>query len=100
MLSNQLQLMHIMPTALLGSWELQPIKDMTSLRTDFETHAKWQGSNEEPAAKDFIARKVRTIDLNKVQGTHWNANKCEEHLGSCLEAVIRQAIFNFDSQVL
>jgi hypothetical protein len=36
-LSNQPQLMHVTPTALLGSWEQQPIKDMTSLRTDFET---------------------------------------------------------------
>jgi hypothetical protein len=35
--------MYVTPTALLGSWVLQPIEDMTSLGTDFETHAKWQG---------------------------------------------------------
>jgi hypothetical protein len=36
------------------------------LGTDFEKRARWQGSVEKPAAKDFVARKVRTIDLNKV----------------------------------
>jgi hypothetical protein len=39
---------------------------MTFLGTDFEKHAIWQGSVEKPAAKDFVARKVRTIDWNKV----------------------------------
>ncbi len=52
-LSDQPQLRHVTHTALLGSWVLQLIEDMTSLRTDFEMHAKWQGSIEEPAAKDF-----------------------------------------------
>jgi hypothetical protein len=72
---------------------------MMSLGTDFEMHAKWQGSVEEPAAKDFIARKVRTIELNEVHGTSWNAIKCKEHLESCPEAVVRQATINLDSQV-
>jgi hypothetical protein len=99
MLSNQPQLTHVTPTALLGSWVLQPIKDMTSLRTDFKTHAKWQGSVEEPAAKDFVARKVRTIELKEVQGTNWNAIKCKARLGNCPEAVIRQATINLDSGV-
>jgi hypothetical protein len=72
---------------------------MKSLGTDFKTHAKWQGSIEEPAAKDFAARKVCTIKLNKVQGTSWNMIKCEERLGSCPEAVIRQATINLDSQI-
>jgi hypothetical protein len=62
-------------------------------------HFKWQGSVEEPAAKDFFARKVRTIELNKVHGTSWNAIKCKERLGSCPEAVIRQATINLDSRV-
>jgi hypothetical protein len=62
-------------------------------------HAKWQGSIEEPAAKNFVARKVRTIELNKVQGTQWNANKCKERLGNCPEAVVRQATINLYSQV-
>jgi hypothetical protein len=42
-LSGQPRLMRVTPTALLGSWVLQLIKDMTSLGTDFETHANWQG---------------------------------------------------------
>jgi hypothetical protein len=70
-----------------------------SLRTVFKKHAKWQGSVEEPAAKDFVARKVCTIKLNKVQGTSWNVIKCKERLGSRPEAVIRQATINLDSQV-
>jgi hypothetical protein len=72
---------------------------MTSLGTDFETHAKWQGYLEEPAAKDLVARKVHTIKLNEVQGTSWNTIKCKEHLRSCPEAVIRQATINLDSRV-
>jgi hypothetical protein len=42
---------------------------MTSLQTDFETHAIWQGYVEEPAGKDFVARKAHTIALSKAQGT-------------------------------
>jgi hypothetical protein len=61
MLSDWLQLTGIIPTTLLVSWVLQPIGDMTSLRTDFEMHANWQGYIQEPAAKDFVARKARTI---------------------------------------
>jgi hypothetical protein len=72
---------------------------MTSLGTDFEKRAKWQGSVEEPAAKDFVARKVCTIELTKVQGISWNAIKCEERLRSHPEAVIRQATINLYSQV-
>jgi hypothetical protein len=72
---------------------------MTFLGTDFEKHAKWQGSVEEPAAKDFVARKVHTIEWNKVQGTIWNAIKCKEHLRSCPEDVVRQATINLYSQV-
>ena len=72
---------------------------MTSLGTDFKKRAKWQGSVEEPAAKDFVARKVCTIELNKVHGTNWNAIKCKERLGSHPEAVVRQATINLDSQV-
>jgi hypothetical protein len=67
---------------------------MTFLGTDFKKHAKWQGSVEEPAAKDLVARKVHTIEWNKVQGTIWNAIKCKEHLRSHPEAVVRQATIN------
>jgi hypothetical protein len=98
-LSNQPRLTCVTPTALLGSWVLQPIKHVMPLRTDFKTHAKWQGYVEESAAKGFVARKVRTIALSKVQGTHWNAIKCQKHLGNCPEAVFRQATINLDSQV-
>ncbi len=93
-LSNQPRHTHVTPTALLGSWVLQPIEGMTFLGTDFKKHAKWQGSVEEPAAKDLVARKVHTIEWNKVQGTIWNAIKCKEHLRSHPEAVVRQATIN------
>jgi hypothetical protein len=57
-LSNQPQLMRVTPTALVGgSWVPQLIKGMTFLGTDFEKRAKWQGYIDEPAAKDFVARK-------------------------------------------
>ncbi len=38
---------------------------MTSLGTDFEMHAIWQGYVVDPAVKDFIARKAQTIALSK-----------------------------------
>jgi hypothetical protein len=72
---------------------------MMSLRTDFVTHANWQGYVEETGAKDFVARKAHTIALSKAQGTHWNVIKCKEHLGNFPEAVIGQATINLDSQV-
>ncbi len=68
-LSNQPRLTCVTPTVLLGSWVLQLIEGMTSLGTDFEKHAIWQGSVEEPAANDFVVRKVCTIKWNEVQGT-------------------------------
>jgi hypothetical protein len=72
---------------------------MTSLGTDFKKRAKWQGSVEEPAVKAFVARKVSTIELTKVQGTSWNAIKCEDCLRSCPEAVVRQVTINLYSPV-
>jgi hypothetical protein len=42
---------------------------MTSFGTDFEMHAIWQGYVEDPAAKDFVARKACTITLSEVQGS-------------------------------
>jgi hypothetical protein len=99
-LSDQHQLTHVTPTALLGSWVLHPIEGMMSLGTDFEKRAKWQGSVEEPAAKDFVARGVRNIKLTEVQGTSWNAIKCKERPRSRPEAVVRQATINLYSQVL
>ncbi len=76
-LSNQPQLARVTPTALLGSRVIQPIENVMTLGTDFEKDAKWQGSIEESPTKDFVIRKVGTIELNKVHGTHWNAIKCE-----------------------
>jgi hypothetical protein len=99
MLSDQPQLTCITPTALLGSWVLKPIKGMTSIGTDLEKHAKWQGYDEEPAAKDFVARKVHTIKWNKVQGNSWNAIKCKERRRSHPAAVDRQATINLFSRV-
>ncbi len=89
MLSDQPRLTRITPTALLGIWVLQPMEGMTSLGTDFEKRAKWQGSIEETTAMDFVARKVCTIKLTKVQGTSWNAIQCKKRLRSCPEAVVR-----------
>jgi hypothetical protein len=66
MLSDQPRLTRVTPTALLGGWVQQQTEDiMTSLRTDFETHAYRQGYVEDTAAKDFVARKAWTIALSK-----------------------------------
>jgi hypothetical protein len=67
---------------------------MTSIVTDFEKHAKWQGYIEEPAAKNFIVKKICTIEWNEVQGTIWSVIKCEEPLRSHPAAVVRQATIN------
>ncbi len=42
---------------------------MTSFVTDFEMHAIGQEYVEDPAAKDFVARKARTIALSKAWGS-------------------------------
>jgi hypothetical protein len=52
MLSNQPQLSRVTSTALLSRWGRQLLKDMTSLGTDFETHAIWQGYVEDPLSWD------------------------------------------------
>ncbi len=64
------------------------------LRTDFKKHLIWQGSIEKPKAKDSVARKVRTIGWDEVQGTSWNAIKCKERLISRPAAVGRQGAIN------
>jgi hypothetical protein len=69
MLSDWPQLFHVTSMVLLCHWGQQSLKDMTSLGTDFETHAIWQGYVEDPAAKDFVVRKARTITLSEAQGT-------------------------------
>ncbi len=69
MLSDQPQLSRIISTALLCHWGQQSLEDMTPLGTDFEMYAIWQEYIKEPAAKDFIGRKARTIALSKVQGS-------------------------------
>jgi hypothetical protein len=52
-LSDQPRLLRITSMVLLCHWGQQLLEDMTSLGTDFEMHAIWQGYAEEPAAKDF-----------------------------------------------
>ena len=53
---------------------------MTSFVTDFEMHAIWQGYVEDPAAKDFVARKARTIALSEAQGScHKTSNNKPIH---------------------
>ncbi len=69
MLSDQPRLSRLMSMVLLCYWGRQLIKEMMSLGTDFEMHAIWLGYAEESAAKDFVARKARTIALSKAQGS-------------------------------
>jgi hypothetical protein len=69
MLSNRRRLLRITSTALLSRWGRQSLEDITSLGTDFEMHAIWQGYIEDPTAKDFVARKAHTIALSKARGT-------------------------------
>jgi hypothetical protein len=69
MLSDQPRLSFVTFTALLCHREQQSLKDMTSFGTDFEMHSIWQGYVEDLTAKDFVARKARTIALCKAQGT-------------------------------
>ncbi len=69
MLSDQPQLLHITSTVLLCRWGQKLLNDMMSFGTDFESRAIWQRYIEDPAAKDFVAWKARTIALSKVQGT-------------------------------
>ncbi len=68
-LSDQPWLLRATSTAPLCRWGWQPLQDMTSLGTDFEMHAIWQRYVEDPAAKDFVARKARTIALSEPRGT-------------------------------
>jgi hypothetical protein len=68
-LSDQPQLIRVTSTVLLSCWGWQSLKDMTSLGTDFEMHAIWQGYIEDCAARDFAARKACTNALSKARGT-------------------------------
>ncbi len=51
-----------------ASWQMGTTanRSTTFLGADFKKRAIWQGSIEEPAAKDFVGRKVHTIEWNKV----------------------------------
>jgi hypothetical protein len=42
---------------------------MMSLKTNFETHAIWQGHVEDPTAKDLEARKACTIAMSEARGS-------------------------------
>jgi hypothetical protein len=64
-LSDQPRLLRVTSTALLCHKRQQSLNDMTSLGTDFEMHAIWQGYVEDPSAKDFVARKARMVALSK-----------------------------------
>ncbi len=99
MLSDHHWLLHVTSTVFLCHWGQQPIKDMMSLGTDFETHAIWQGYVEEPNARDFVVRKARTIPLSEAQGAHWNVIRCKECLANHPEAVLGQATIDLDSWV-
>ncbi len=60
--SNQPQLTCVTPIALLCSWVLQPIEVWCSSGLTSRSMPYGKGSIEKPAAKDFVVRKVRTID--------------------------------------
>ncbi len=64
--SYQPQLTHITPIALLCSRVLQPIEVWCSLGLTLWSMPYGKGSVEEPAATDFVAGKVCTIEWNKV----------------------------------
>ncbi len=51
-------------SVLLG---MKSLKDMTTLGTDFETHAIWQGCVEDLAVNDFVVRKTHTIAVSKAR---------------------------------
>ncbi len=72
-LSNQPRLMCVTPTALLGSWVLKPIKDMTSLGTDFEMHM--------PTGKGMLRNPLwRNLQQGSPALSH--QAKCEEPTGT------------------
>jgi hypothetical protein len=77
--------------ALLCHWGQQSLKDMMSLGTDFEMHAIWQGYVEDPAAKDFVARKAHNIVLSEAQGTQQSTlfTSLEIPWGFLTQAVLR-----------
>ncbi len=54
---------------------------MTSFGTDFETHAIWQEYVEDPAAKDFIARKACTIAMSEARGSCHKASNNQPYSG-------------------
>ncbi len=64
--SYQPQLKCVTPIALLCSRVLQPIEIWRSLGLTLWSMPYGKGSVKEPAAKDFVVKKVRTIELNKV----------------------------------
>ncbi len=76
-LSNQPQLTRVTPTALLVSWVLQPIEGVTSLGTDFEKCAIWQGSVEEPAAKDFCSKEGLHYQMEQSARNHLERNQVQ-----------------------
>jgi hypothetical protein len=64
-LSDQPRLLCITSMVLLCCWGQKLLEDLTSFGTDFETHAIWQGYVKDSAAKDFVARKARTIAFSE-----------------------------------
>ncbi len=79
-LSDQPRLSRVSSTAHLCCRGRSRSKDMTSFVTDVEMHTIWQGYIEDPAAKDFVARKVRTIAFSKARGScHLTSNNQPIH---------------------
>ncbi len=47
--------------------------------------------------KGFCSKEGSHYQIEQRQGADWNTISCKEHLGSCPEAVVRQATINLDS---
>ncbi len=94
MLSDQPQLSCITSTVLLCRWGQKSLEDLTSFGPDFETHAIWKGYVEDLAAKDFVARKARTIALSEAQGTQQSTSftSLEIPWGFHTQAVLRSLV--------
>ncbi len=60
------RLTRLTPITLLCSWVLLPIEVWRSLGLTSWSMPYGKGSIEEPAAKDFVSRKARTIEWNEV----------------------------------
>jgi hypothetical protein len=72
---------------------------MTFFGPDFEKRAIWQGFVEKPAAKDFVVRKVRTINLTKCQEPAGMQSGAKSACEGVWQLSFRQATINLIREV-